>query len=286
MTALQTVQGMVRVRTGTWYVDPVHSNVGFEAKHMMITTVRGHFSFFEGTLEADGNPAHARVRGAVQVISVETGDTGRDEHLRSADFFDAVRFPEMSFQSSAVEYLDGGTYKVTGDLTIKDITREIEVDATVEGTGEDPWGNQRVGIAVRGEIDRTDFGLNFQQISPAARCSSANGCASASTSPRSKPADRAGVQAARWRGPNSARGADRTPAASWAIPSAFRPHCSAVLPSSSPRRFSRLPHEMPQPQREPAVQTGRLRRSTTPGTRPTRLTRRSRVSCRRRAPHR
>jgi polyisoprenoid-binding protein YceI len=99
----------------------------------------------------------------VQVISVETGDTGRDEHLRSPDFFDAARFPEMNSQSTAVEHLDGGVYKTTGDLTIKGTTREVEVDATVEGTGEDPWGNQRVGIAIRGEIDRTDFGLNFQQ---------------------------------------------------------------------------------------------------------------------------
>ena len=164
MTQLQTEVGMVRVPPGTWQVDPAHSSVAFEVKHMMIATVRGHFSEFDGLLEAaEDDPSNSRVWGRVMVASIDTGNPERDAHLRSADFFDADRYPEMRFESTRIEYVSGGTYEVTGDLTIKDRTREVVVEATVEGAAEDPWGNERVGIAVRGEIDRTEFGLTWQR---------------------------------------------------------------------------------------------------------------------------
>jgi polyisoprenoid-binding protein YceI len=164
MTMLQTEQGMVRVPAGTWKVDPSHSSVAFEVKHLMIATVRGHFSEFDGMLEAaEDDPSNSRAWGTVKVASIDTGNAERDAHLRSADFFDAERYPEMRFESTRVQHVEGGTYRVTGDLTVKDSTRAIEVEATVEGTGEDPWGNERVGISVRGTIDRTDFGLTWQQ---------------------------------------------------------------------------------------------------------------------------
>ena len=164
MTQLMTEQGMVRVPAGTWKVDPTHSSAAFEVKHMMISTVRGHFREFEGTLEAaEDDPANSRASGVAKVASIDTGNPERDEHLRSPDFFDSERYPEIRFESTRIEHVEGGTYRVAGDLTIKDVTREVEMTATVEGAGEDPWGNERVGVAVRGVIDRTEFGLRWQQ---------------------------------------------------------------------------------------------------------------------------
>ena len=164
MTQLQTERGMVRVPAGTWRVDPAHSSVGFEVKHLMIATVRGHFSEFDGIIEAaEDDPSNSRVHGWVNVASIDTGNADRDAHLRSPDFFDADRYPRMSFESTRIHHVEGGTYRMAGDLTVKDLTREVEADATVEGAAEDPWGNQRVGVSMRGSLDRTDFGLTWQQ---------------------------------------------------------------------------------------------------------------------------
>jgi polyisoprenoid-binding protein YceI len=164
MTQLQTETGMVRVPAGTWKVDPAHSSVAFEVKHLMIATVRGHFSEFDGTLEAaEDDPSNSRAWGTVNTASIDTGNPDRDAHLRSADFFDVERYPEMRFETTRVEHREGGHYSVWCDLTIKDQTREIEVDACVDGVAEDPWGNERVGISIRGVIDRTEFGLTWQQ---------------------------------------------------------------------------------------------------------------------------
>ena len=162
-TELATEQGIVRVPTGTWAVDPIHSSVGFEVKHMMISTVRGHFKQYEGTLEAAEDYRDSRIWGSVQVASIGTNNPDRDEHLRGPDFFDAERWPSITFESTAIEHIEGGSYRVSGNLTIKDVAREIEVEANVEGAAIDPWGNDRVGIAVRGSIDRTEFGLTWQQ---------------------------------------------------------------------------------------------------------------------------
>lgn len=162
-TQLQTERGIVRVPTGTWVIDPVHSSIGFEVKHMMISTVRGHFKRFDGTLEAADDYHDSRVWGSVDVASVDTNNADRDAHLRSPDFFDAERFPQIRFESTGVEHVDLGRYRVIGDLTVKDLTLEVEVEANVEGAAVDPWGKDRVGIAVRGSIDRTEFGLTWQK---------------------------------------------------------------------------------------------------------------------------
>ncbi|HEX4805983.1 MAG TPA: YceI family protein [Conexibacter sp.] len=162
-TQLETEQGIVRVPTGAWVVDPTHSSVGFEVKHMMIATVRGHFRAFEGALEAAPDYRDSRVGGSADVASIDTGNADRDEHLRSPEFFDAERYPKIAFASTAIEHVEGGHYRVTGDLTIKDVTRVVTVSAHVQGAAQDPWGRERVGIAVRGTIDRTDFGLTWQQ---------------------------------------------------------------------------------------------------------------------------
>jgi polyisoprenoid-binding protein YceI len=158
-----TEQGIVRVPAGTWEVDPAHSSAAFEVKHMMIATVRGQFREFEGLLEADDDPSHSRAWGKAYVASIDTGNPDRDEHLRSPDFFDAERYPEITYEATRIEHIEGGTYKVTGDLTIRDVTREVETKAQVEGAGEDPWGNERVGVTVRGTINRTDFGVRWNQ---------------------------------------------------------------------------------------------------------------------------
>lgn len=162
-TRLQTEQGIVRVPSGTWTVDPIHSSVGFEIKHMMISTVRGHFKQYEGTLEAAEDYHDSRIWGSAQVASIDTNNADRDEHLRGPDFFDAERWPTIDFESTAIEHVVLGGYRVTGNLTIKGVTREIEVDANVEGAAVDPWGKDRVGVAVRGAIDRNEFGLDWQQ---------------------------------------------------------------------------------------------------------------------------
>jgi polyisoprenoid-binding protein YceI len=164
MTQLMTEQGMVRVPAGTWTVDPVHSSAAFEVKHMMIATVRGQFREFGGTLEAaDDDPANSRAEGFAKTASVDTGNEDRDAHLRGPDFFDAEHYPEITYRSTRIAHVEGGTYRVAGDLTIRDVTREIELEATVQGVGEDPWGNERVGVAVRGTINRNDFGLTYNQ---------------------------------------------------------------------------------------------------------------------------
>jgi polyisoprenoid-binding protein YceI len=165
MTELMTEhQGMVRVPAGTWEVDPSHSSASFEVKHMMIATVRGHFREFEGRLEAaDDDPANSRAWGRARVDSIDTGNADRDAHLKSPDFFDAQTYPYITYESTGVQHVEGGTYRVRGNLTIRDVTREVEMTATVLGAGEDPWGNERVGVEIRGAIDRTDFGLTWNQ---------------------------------------------------------------------------------------------------------------------------
>lgn len=162
-TELQTEQGLVRVPTGTWRVDPAHSSVEFEIKHMMIATVRGRFTEFEGTLIAAEDITDSRAHGVVKAASIDTNQPERDAHLRSPDFFDTERYPEIRFESTRIEPLGGPKYRVLGNLTIKDVTREIEAEATVEGARRDPWGNERVGIRARATIDRKDFGLTWQQ---------------------------------------------------------------------------------------------------------------------------
>ena len=162
-TEVQTEHGVVRVPAGTWHVDPDHSSVEFQIKHMMIATVRGRFKEFEGTIVAAEDIANSRAYGVVKAASIDTSQPDRDAHLRSPDFFDAERYPEIRFESTRIEPLGGPKFRVLGDLTIKDTTREVALETTVEGAERDPWGNDRVGMRARGSIDRKDFGLRWQQ---------------------------------------------------------------------------------------------------------------------------
>jgi polyisoprenoid-binding protein YceI len=151
------------VPTGTWNVDQAHSKVGFAVKHMGIANVRGEFTEFEGTLEVGEDLAAAKAYGTVKVASIDTNEAQRDEHLRSPDFFDAAQNPELTFTSTRIEVVDDETFRITGNLTIHGITNEVVLHAEVEGTDVDPWGNQRVGLEVTGQISRGDYDMKFNQ---------------------------------------------------------------------------------------------------------------------------
>lgn len=145
-----------------WKIDPSHSQIEFTVKHMMIATVRGRFGSFDGTVTVNpDNLLQSQVEGWVETASVDTRDTNRDAHLRSADFFDAEQFPRMTFRSTKIEKAGDGEFKVTGDLTIKDTTRPVTFTVTDEGQGKDPWGNRRWGVSATATLNRKDFGLNW-----------------------------------------------------------------------------------------------------------------------------
>lgn len=146
---------------GTFTLDPSHTRVGFVARHMMVAKVRGSFPKLEGTLTIAENPLESQVDVTVQVASVTTGDENRDAHLRSADFFEVEKYPTMRFVSNLVEPLGPGRFRVQGDLTIRDVTRPITLEAELEGLVVDPYGNQRIGFSATGEVDREDFGLTW-----------------------------------------------------------------------------------------------------------------------------
>jgi polyisoprenoid-binding protein YceI len=151
------------IPTGTWTVDPAHSTVGFSVKHLGIATVRGHFEEFEGTLEIGADLSAALAYGTAQAGSINTSDSGRDEHLRSADFFGADVNPELRFESTGIRPLDDHTFEIEGRLTMNGVTNPVTLTAVVEGTETDPWGNDRVGLEVTGRINRGDWNMTFNQ---------------------------------------------------------------------------------------------------------------------------
>lgn len=147
------------VTPGTYTIDAAHSNVEFAVRHMMISTVKGNFSDVKGTLIVPENGA-PRLEATIAASSIDTRNEMRDNHLKSADFFDVEKFPELRFASTKVERTDDG-YKVVGDLTIKGITRPVTLIVTEEGAGVDPWGNQKVAFSATAKFNRGDFGLSW-----------------------------------------------------------------------------------------------------------------------------
>ena len=148
--------------TGTYTVDPAHSSLGFTVRHAMVTNVRGFFQEFDGTLSLDGtDPARSGAALTVNIGGIDTGNGDRDEHLRSADFFDAATYPAMTFRSTAAERTDEDSYRLTGDLTIKDVTRPVTIDLTFNGAATDAFGNERVGFEGTAQILRSDWGLTW-----------------------------------------------------------------------------------------------------------------------------
>ena len=151
--------------TGTYSIDPTHSRIGFVARHAMVTKVRGSFndSVGAGTFDAE-NPSASSLEVAMQVASIDTRNEDRDNHLRTNDFFDAEQFPTIRFVSTAVEALGGSHYQVTGDLTIKDVTKSVPFDVELSGPAVDPWGNTRLGLEGSTVVNRKDWGLSYNAV--------------------------------------------------------------------------------------------------------------------------
>jgi polyisoprenoid-binding protein YceI len=151
------------IPTGTWTVDQAHSKVGFAVKHMGIANVRGEFTEFDGVLEIGDDLSTAKVRGTVKAASVDTNESQRDAHLRSPDFFDAETYPELAFESTNIEAIDEETFRITGDLTLHGVTKQLVLTAEINGVDIDPYGNEKVGLEVTGQLSRGDHGMKFNQ---------------------------------------------------------------------------------------------------------------------------
>ncbi|WP_434597019.1 YceI family protein [Streptomyces sp. A5-4] len=161
-TATLPVDPALAALTGDYTIDPAHSSIGFTVRHAMVTNVRGSFADHEGTLHLDGSdPARSAASIEVRIASVDTGVADRDGHLRSADFFDAETFPLMTFRSTSAEQLGGDTYRITGDLTIKDVTKPLAIDLEFNGSATDVYGNDRVGFEGSATILRSDWSLTW-----------------------------------------------------------------------------------------------------------------------------
>jgi polyisoprenoid-binding protein YceI len=148
--------------TTTYAIDPSHSQVGFAVKHMMFSTVRGNFNGFEGTIVVDNsNPANSSVNVTIDASTVTTGDVRRDEHLRSADFFDVENYPTITFKSVSIDFKSPEDFDVIGELTMHGVTRPVTIKAEQTGEGTNPWGVDVAGFEGKTEINREDFGLTY-----------------------------------------------------------------------------------------------------------------------------
>jgi len=161
---LRTVEGREIPVPGRWKIDPGHSTIQFIARHMMISKVRGQFREFSGTIEIADAPEKSRAEVTIQAASLDTGDENRDGHLKSADFLDVERFPQIRFRSTSVHVGDGDRWALTGDLTIRDVTKPVTLYVEFCGAAPDPWGNARAGFLAAGEINRDDFDVSWNQM--------------------------------------------------------------------------------------------------------------------------
>lgn len=148
--------------TTKWVVDPTHSNVGFKVKHMMFTNVSGKFEKFDASATLEEHDFfNAKFNFSADIMSITTGNTERDNHLKSADFFDVERFSKIEFESNSVEKLTENKFKLSGNLLLHGVSKEVVLDVDFEGLIKDPWGNTRAGFSLSGKINRKDWGLNW-----------------------------------------------------------------------------------------------------------------------------
>lgn len=146
----------------TWAIDPTHSEIGFKVKHMMFTNVSGKFTQFEATIENEDDAFEtSKISFSADVNSVNTGNEDRDNHLRGADFFDVENFAKLTFKSTSIKKTSEGEYQISGDLTIKDVTKNITLETEYSGMMKDPWGNTKIGLSLNGKINRKEFGLTW-----------------------------------------------------------------------------------------------------------------------------
>jgi polyisoprenoid-binding protein YceI len=153
--------GVAIPAAGTFRLDSAHTTVGFVATHMMFTKVRGRFADLTGTVTLAEDPTRSTIDVTIKTASVTTGADDRDAHLRSADFFDVEKYPEMTFRSTEIRHVSGPEFVVIGDLTIRGVTRQVELAATFEGAGTNPFGAEVAGVSARTEVNREDWGLTW-----------------------------------------------------------------------------------------------------------------------------
>jgi polyisoprenoid-binding protein YceI len=159
----RTVAGRQLPPVGRWTIDPAHSQVHFAVRHMMISKVRGSFKEFSGTIVIDEIPERSKVEATIRADSIDTGDPERDRHLRSPEFLDVERHPEIRYRSLTVRPADADHWNVTGELTIRGVTRPVTLQVEHCGTATDPWGNTRAAFLATGEINREDFDITWNQ---------------------------------------------------------------------------------------------------------------------------
>lgn len=148
--------------TTKWVIDPTHSEIGFKVKHMMFTNVSGKFDNFDAIVETeDENFETAKINFSAQTNSVNTGNTDRDNHLKSGDFFDTVQYPKLEFSATSFKRVDDENYELSGDLSLHGVTKNIRLAVEYGGIGRDPWGNTKAGFTLSGKFNRKDFGLGW-----------------------------------------------------------------------------------------------------------------------------
>lgn len=148
--------------TTKWAIDPTHSEIGFKVKHMMFTNVSGRFSKFDASIESDSDTfENAKIEFTGEINSLSTGNSDRDAHLLSSDFFDVAQFPEIKFSATSFKKINEGEYILEGDLSLHGISKSIELAADFGGTMQDPWGNTKLALSLGGKINRKDWGLNW-----------------------------------------------------------------------------------------------------------------------------
>lgn len=148
-----------------WTIDDTHTHIGFSARHMMVTTVRGRFKSYRGTVELDPKDfTRARFEGEIDVASIDTGVEQRDDHLRNSDFFDAPSHPTIRFVSKTIEAKGEAEYLVRGDITIRGVTKPIELEVELHGVSKNPWGKTVAGLSARGTVNRKDFGVSYNAV--------------------------------------------------------------------------------------------------------------------------
>jgi polyisoprenoid-binding protein YceI len=154
-----------KMKTKKWALDPTHSEIQFKVKHLMISTVTGHFKQFDGWVETAGDDLRtAKVRFTAEINSIDTNNEQRDAHLQNGDFFDAVNHRQLTFISQKLEKIDDENYKLHGNLTMRGTTNLVVLDVEFGGIAKDPWGNTKLGVTVSGKINRKDYGVNFDAV--------------------------------------------------------------------------------------------------------------------------
>jgi len=163
MSSTQSTTAIPAYVAGTWSIDPVHSEVGFAVRHMMVSKVRGKFTRFDGQFVTGADPLDSSVTATIELSSIDTGNPDRDNHIRSADFFEVDAHQVMTYRSTGVRQ-HGDGFLLDGELTLKRVTRPVSLDLELGGFGPDPFGGVRAGFTATGEIKRSDFGVDFNAV--------------------------------------------------------------------------------------------------------------------------